>query len=342
MSTRQRTPKGVVMRWDERESMIVLDGGRLWGGDLPHGISWSCGHTCGTHPPIYSFTMLVCCLHMKLWNPGSLQACLQLRPVPLWYQNNHTRRACSTSKDPEVKTRHPGSIMGALLGLETAAILRRVSWMPPSQQAHSYQLRAFDALAKWCVRKFFIWKMTFCEFLLITRSALQPKERNRGLSLRPVHSNTHLAHRWDIPSAATYWLHVVTGASGLGIRVFCPLTPFVSWLYFVSIIRSTWKYADETVNWDNGVVPEFHQPIPSFSVPGSFIFLLGAQDLFTNLKVQVCRFDSTSRQPNWHTDATFRERPPTGSALYFRWAMIHRTGMVLFHLLRILGTYSRC
>lgn len=194
------------------------------GKDLPHGISWSCGHTCGTHPPIYSFTMLVCRLHMKLWNPGSLQACLQLRPVPLWYQNIHTRRACSTSKDPEVKTRHPGSIMGALLGLETAAILRRVSWMPPSQQAHSYQLRAFDALAKWCVGKFFIWKMTFCEFLVITRSALQPKERNRGLSLRPVHSNTHLAHRWDIPYAATYWLHVVTGASGLGIRVFFSLS----------------------------------------------------------------------------------------------------------------------
>ncbi|CAL1149523.1 unnamed protein product [Cladocopium goreaui] len=30
----------------------------------------------------------------------------------------------------------------------------------------------------------------------------------------------------------------------------------------------------------------------------------------------VCQFDSVSRQPNWHTDATFRERPPTGSMLY--------------------------
>jgi len=44
-------------------------------------------------------------------------------------------------------------------------------------------------------------------------------------------------------------------------------------------------------------------------------FTASAQ-LSTSSGTEVCRFDSTSRQPNWHTDATFRERPPTGSALY--------------------------
>lgn len=42
------------------------------------------------------------------------------------------------------------------------------------------------------------------------------------------------------------------------------------------------------------------------------------RSLLVDQKVQVCQFDSVSRQPNWHTDATFRERPPTGSMLYLQ------------------------
>ncbi|CAK9033191.1 unnamed protein product [Durusdinium trenchii] len=31
---------------------------------------------------------------------------------------------------------------------------------------------------------------------------------------------------------------------------------------------------------------------------------------------EACQFNCESKQPNWHTDGTFRQRPPTGSALY--------------------------
>ncbi|CAL1149524.1 unnamed protein product [Cladocopium goreaui] len=45
-------------------------------------------------------------------------------------------------------------------------------------------------------------------------------------------------------------------------------------------------------------------------------FTLSAQLPTFSSGPEVCQFDSVSRQPNWHTDATFRERPPTGSMLY--------------------------
>ena len=45
---------------------------------------------------------------------------------------------------------------------------------------------------------------------------------------------------------------------------------------------------------------------------GTFTMPQGSQ-----CTLQVCQYSPASQQPRWHTDATFRCRPPTGSLLYF-------------------------
>ena len=65
------------------------------------------------------------------------------------------------------------------------------------------------------------------------------------------------------------------------------------------------------------------------------------RSLLVDQKVQVCQFDSVSRQPNWHTDATFRERPPTGSMLYLQHPSAMTAAMGLSQNVKDLPTPNR-